>query len=207
MRAEGLEIVRRAFEESGNPYFAWAAIHQCIKANTPFPNWLIAYLAQCSERMPKAEQTSDLRKVLPWILGFPTKRGPRNLLRPGYSKRLKFVIKFARLIVQGQDPVMARRDACNAVFDGKDGEVDDKTLVRWVRNAFHLKEAPKNTKQWKEAARMNLVAILATRALLRSATTKAEMDEIIALVEEIPELIALVEEIPEQWTKSRETLS
>jgi hypothetical protein len=209
MRAEGLEIVRKAFEESGNPYFAWEAIHQCIKANTPFPNWLIAYLAQCSERMHsnKAEQTSDLRKVLPWILGFQMKRGPRNLLRPGYdSKKIKFVIKFGRLIVQGQDPVTARRDACNAVFDGKDAEVDDKTLVRWVLNAFGLKKVPKNTKQWKEVARKNLVAIFATRALLRSATTKAEMDEIIALVKEIPELIALANRIPEQWTKSRETL-
>jgi len=209
MRAEALEIVRKAFEESGNPYYAWEAIHHCIKANTPFPNWLIAYLAQCSKRMhsDKAVQTSDLRKVLPWILGFPTKRGPRHLLRPGYDpKRLRFVIQFGRLIVQGKDPVTARRDACNAVFDGKDADVDDKTLVRWVLNAFSLKKAPKSTKQWKEAVRKNLVSIFATRALLRSATTKAEMDEIIALVKEIPELIVLAKRIPERRTESRETL-
>ena len=201
-------MFREAFEGSGNPSLAWEAIHHCIKANTPFPNWLIDYLAQCSERMhsDKAQQTSDLRKILPWIFGFPTKRGPGNLLRSGNSKRLKFIIKFGRLIVQGQDPVTARRDACNAVFDGKNAEVDDKTLLRWVLNYFGLEKAPKNTKQWKEVALRNLVFIFTTRALLRSAATEAEMNEIIALVKQIPELTAAAERIPEIWTKSRETL-
>jgi hypothetical protein len=201
-----LNTVRESFESSGNPWFVWNAINDCIKTNTRFPNWIVEYLGRCSGRMlsDKAQQTSDLGRILPWVFGFPTKRGPRNLGHPGYAE---FLIKFGRLIVQGQDPVTARRDACNAVFDGKNAEVDDKTLVRWVKKGFSLKEAPRNTKQWKEVARKNLVHLLAIRARLRSATTRAEMDEIIALVKEIPELSALAKQIPKQWTKSRETLS
>jgi hypothetical protein len=148
MRAEALEIVRRTFEWSGNPYYVWYAIYDCINTNTTFPDWIVAYLSQCSERMmsEKAGRASDLRKVLPWVFGFPRKHGPGNLLNPqGNPERLSFALEFGTRVLNGEDPVRARRDACNAVFDGKDAEVDDKTLVRWLLDVFGVKKAPKNT--------------------------------------------------------------
>ena len=58
-----LKLARLSFERSNNPYFAWYAIDVCIKNKKPLPNWLIPYLAQCSERLLSntARQTGDLR--------------------------------------------------------------------------------------------------------------------------------------------------
>jgi hypothetical protein len=78
------EDMRLTFESTGNPYFAWFVIDSCAERNAPLPHWVLVYLAQSAGRMlsMKAQQTSDLRKVLPWVLGFPNKRGPGNLLDP-----------------------------------------------------------------------------------------------------------------------------
>jgi hypothetical protein len=118
------EDMRLTFESTGNPYFAWFEIDRCAEANTPLPQWVLVYLVQCAGRMlsMKAQQTSDLRKVLPWVLGFPKKRGPGNLLDPvGGPKRVFFTLEFGIRVLRGEDTVTARRDACNAVFDGQGG--------------------------------------------------------------------------------------
>jgi hypothetical protein len=150
------EDMLRTFESTENPYFVWFEIDRCLEANKPLPTWVLAYLAQCAGRMlsEKARQTSDLRMVLPWVLGFPKKRGPGNLLDPvGGPERVLFTLEFGYRVLRGQDPVSARRDACNAVFDGKEAEVDDKTLMRWTLEDFNLMKAPRSTEQWQEAIR------------------------------------------------------
>jgi hypothetical protein len=155
-----LEIARGDFEESGNPHYAWKAIDFCIKNDLLVgPSWLTVYLAQCSERMlDKAEQTTDLRKILPWVLGFPRGRGPGKLLHPYRSEgQVHFAIEFAYRVLKGQDPVIARREACNAALDGKAAEADDKTLKRWLLKSFDLKKAPKNVEQWREVAERYLL--------------------------------------------------
>jgi hypothetical protein len=131
-------------------------IDRCAERNAPLPHWVLVYLAQSAGRMlsMKAQQTTDLRKVLPWVLGFPNKRGPGNLLDPvGGPRRVIFTLEFGARVLRGEDPVGARRDACNAVFNGKEAEVDDKTLLRWTLEDFGLKKAPKNAEQWKDAIR------------------------------------------------------
>jgi hypothetical protein len=83
-------LLRAAVSElrrTGNPYYAWAAIRICISHKHAFPEWLSAYLENCADRMlsDEASKARDLRKVLPWILGFPSlldparrKSGPGN---------------------------------------------------------------------------------------------------------------------------------
>ena len=136
---------------SRNPYYAWAALRLCTDRK-PLPSWLAAYLVQCSERMlsEKAEQASDLREILPWVLGFPAKRAKKRFHDKISLKMWKFATEFGVRILRDEDPVTARHNACNAAFDSKDDDVDDKTLKRWLLQAFLLKKAPKGARQWKE---------------------------------------------------------
>jgi len=142
---------RQAFMASRNPYYAWAALRLCTDRK-PLPSWLAAYLVQCSERMlsEKAEQASDLREILPWVLGFPAKRAKKRFHDKISLKMWKFATEFGVRILRDEDPVTARHNACNAAFDSKDDDVDDKTLKRWPLQAFLLKKAPKGARQWKE---------------------------------------------------------
>jgi hypothetical protein len=146
---------RQAFEASGNPYYAWAALRLCTDLKKPLSPWLTAYLFQCSQRMlsEKAEQASDLREILPWVFGFP------NRTKKGWSDKIslrmwKFVTEFGVRILQDEDPVAARRNACNDAFDGKGADVDDKTLTRWLNKAFLLEKTPKDARQWKKIVSM-----------------------------------------------------
>jgi hypothetical protein len=149
-----LEEMRLAFERSGNPFWVWFVLNHYVETNEPLPAWVSTYLTQCAGRMlsEKARRSSDLRKVLPWVFGFPKQSGRGNLLNPVNSReRLIFGIKFGLLVLGGEDPVTARRNACNFAFDGKEAEVDDKTLQSWIREDFNLEKAPKSAEQWKEA--------------------------------------------------------
>src|ERR1700730_18056223 len=73
------------WEDTKNPFFVWSAINVCDLNQRELPDWVRAYLASCARRMVSedAVQKSDLRKILPGVLGFPQKkRGPGPLLRP-----------------------------------------------------------------------------------------------------------------------------
>jgi hypothetical protein len=139
-------------EETGNPYWAWYGVDLCIKAKKPFPDWLAAYLAQCADRLlsDRAKGARDLRKILPWALGFPNKRGPGNPLDIGRDRHKRmFALAFAIQLDKGDDPSAARLNACNAMFEGKYANVDDRTLQRWLLDVFGLKKAPPNVTEWK----------------------------------------------------------
>jgi hypothetical protein len=107
-----LKSLGEHFRRSGNPVHAWTAIHFCIKAGNGkrLPDWVIAYLAQCSERMISKQGASDLRKILPEVLAFPKKRrGPGKPLRPGRDPdKETFTTKFIEYVMQGDDPKVAR---------------------------------------------------------------------------------------------------
>jgi hypothetical protein len=148
-----LLVAQSELEESGNPYYAWFAVEICIKAKEPFPDWLTAYLAGCAHRMlsKKAKDARDLRKILPWVLGFPSRRGPGNPLEVNQNQHKKaFALEFAIRMDTGDEPAAARLNACNAVFEGKYANADDRTLQRWLLEVFGLKKAPSNVKEWKK---------------------------------------------------------
>jgi hypothetical protein len=144
-------------EITGNPYYAWLAVDICVKANRPFPDWLTAYLAQCAHRIAsdKAKEARDLRKILPWVLGFPSKRGPGTPLNnvDRIQHKRAFAIEFAIQIEAGNEPAAARLNACNATFEGKYASVDDRTLQRWLLDVFGLRKAPSNVEEWKKITR------------------------------------------------------
>jgi hypothetical protein len=182
-----LNVARSNFECSANPYHAWNAINFCAEHNIPFPPWIIAYLTQCSERMmsEKAEKTSDFRGILPWIFGFPKKKhGPGKLLDPlRDEKQLRFTLDFGVRVLNGDDPVTARRNACNAVFDGKAANVDDKTLMRWVLLNLDLKKAPKNTEEWEKVVYKFLLSFCAVSFQLDPAATSEDARKLIAALD------------------------
>ncbi len=154
---------------SENPYYAWKAIGVCVERKRPFPDRVIAYLGECSKRMlsDRAKHSGDLRKVLPWVLGFPgalslphRKPGPGNLLDPNpHAKRMHFALKFAVRLEKGEEPPQAMRNACNDVFEGKDADADDKTLQRWLLKEFNLNGWPANAEEWKSIAREHYKAM------------------------------------------------
>jgi len=150
-------------KKTNNPTYAWRAIAICTTYKKEFPEWVVAYLAECAERMDsqRAKKSNDLRKNLPWILAFPKKHGPGNLLNPEHGHDPLFVLKFVARVLQGEPPIDAMRDACNDVFDEQTAAVDDKTLRRWLLKMFDLKEpGPANPAEWKRIARRYLAAVI-----------------------------------------------
>jgi hypothetical protein len=168
-----LESAFESYTESGNPYFAWEAVKVCNSHNKPFPDWLCAYLGDCADRITSPEAAAgghDLRKVLPWIFGFPNKRGPGNLLKPTESAEelCDFAYKFAFRVAKGEQPSAAMRDACIDAFDGKMAEADEKTLRRWLCRVFDLKDWPADQTQWKKYLLSILSQCLQHSPLLRT---------------------------------------
>jgi hypothetical protein len=166
---EMMEVVRRnpdfwvegariELRDTGNPYYAWMAVQVCIEHKKEFPDWLVRYLELCAERMlsDKAREGGDLRKVLPWILGFPQhKRGPGNMLDPeGRFDMMMFALKFAIRLERGEEPNEAASNAYNEVFDNSaDGKTEEKTLRRWLLKEFDLKKWPTSADEWKNVTR------------------------------------------------------
>jgi hypothetical protein len=137
--------MRLGLEEDGNPAYAWWAIDLCFKSNTPFPDWLNNYLAQCSERVQsqRAKTAREVRDVLPWILGFDGLHQRGNALDIyRYSYKTAFALAFAMRLDKGDTPPEARLKACNQIFLAKDTNIDDRTLQRWLLEVFGLKKAP-----------------------------------------------------------------
>lgn len=137
------------FKENGNPSFAWMAIDLCLKSKIEFPDWLISYLAHCSERMlsDKAKEAREERDVLPWILGFAGVSRPGNALDVDRDQHKKaFALAFAIRLDKGDDPPAARCNAYNDIFNREAADADDRTLQRWLLEVFGLKKSPPD---WK----------------------------------------------------------
>jgi hypothetical protein len=120
-----LTVAKAEWEETANPYYVWQAIGVCVGGKKAFPEWVNAYLSECSWRMTvQAGEVKDLRKVLPWALGFPNKRGPGKLLNPelpGSPDRWSFPMRstaysmfqmrFATRVHEGEEPREAMHNA------------------------------------------------------------------------------------------------
>jgi hypothetical protein len=100
---------------------------------------------------PDAKKSSDLRKILPSILGFPAKRGPGKPLDPDHDPNdvTLLAIVFARAIQKGMDPSAARKEASKYLPRLRADKLDDKTLQVWLKNYFGLKKSPRTNHEWK----------------------------------------------------------
>lgn len=166
-----LDIPLGCFASTGNPYYAWQAIRICVKHKKEFPDELIAYLGECADRMlsDEAEKARDVRKVLPWILGFPKKHGPGNLLNPDDDpdNRQGFALTFMVKIAQGEKPSDALKNAATEIL-GKEcvDKADEKTLQRWIRSEIGLQRWPRTAEEWDYVKRRFARDIHQTRTLL-----------------------------------------
>jgi hypothetical protein len=156
-----LKAALALLSDGGNPYYAWWAIKICIDHKKPFPEWVLAYLSDCADRMMSDKAKAggkDLRKILPFILGFPnvidpeSRRGPGNLLDPDKEEPKDlgfFALRFA-IHILSMPITEAMREACNEALPKKVADtVNEKTLRRWLMKAFYLEECPKSATEWK----------------------------------------------------------
>jgi hypothetical protein len=151
-----VELLRK-WAANRSPYFAWHMILACIKEQREFPDWVIAYLGLCAERMcaermrsEREKRAGEIRETFQWIFNFPKKKsGPgglfdqdRELIKE--TAKIGFALNFALQLRLGKDPVQARQiagDECFAILDNK--TIDDKTLQRYLRELFQLKKLPR----------------------------------------------------------------
>jgi hypothetical protein len=156
-----LDLMRK-LAANRSPYFAWEAIRSCIRKKKPFPDWVTDYLGRCAERMcaermrpERAKLAGDVRKTFQWIFDFPKKRpGPGGLFNEDQEllkEAMKgvFALGFAIRLYQGEDPVQARRNAGDECFGVVGDVVDDRTLQRYLREQFELKNLPLTADEWK----------------------------------------------------------
>jgi hypothetical protein len=139
-----LKSLDEVFRSSGNPVYAWNAICFCSRADEPLPHWVLAYLAECAERMMLNDHTSDLRAVLPKVLGFPKKKksGPGKLLRPFDPDEVEFTHKFLTYIARGNDPKTARSNACDDMSPEFSDRHDDRALEKILLDGLGLQKPP-----------------------------------------------------------------
>jgi hypothetical protein len=164
---------RSGWEETGNPVYVWETIAICTEHKKPLPDWVMDYLAAAARRMSSADAraATDLRKVLPKIMGFPAKpSGPGRPLDPDGGKpddAILLAILFATEIERGLRPSAALRKA--AAHDDLPADVtsrDERTLLRWVMQAVGLERRPRTSAEWREALRSHLGDLGALVALI-----------------------------------------
>jgi hypothetical protein len=144
----GYEMV---WNKTHNPFWVWIGVEHCIEENLGyFPPWVTDYLMDVALRMrsPEAKESKDLRKVLPWIVGFPPKAERRgHALREGQSdEQMRFAEEFSSEIEKGAKPTDALHNACSVLLIDK---ADDKTLRGWVKEYFELTSWPRSNAEWR----------------------------------------------------------
>ena len=111
----------------------------------------------------KTKPARDLRETFQRVFGFPTKEknGPGSLFDPDaeahiWIQKVVFALHFAERLVQGDDPVTARSNACDDFFAEV---VDDRTLQRYLREVFDLTSLPSTIEEWKPVVDSYLVML------------------------------------------------
>jgi hypothetical protein len=146
-----LNELKQFWNEQKNPLWVWVAIKTSCHNKHSLPKWVCDYLEECAEHLlsPKAS-TGDFARKLPRMLGFNPKSGPKHQLN--VSARMlrneKFAMAFAKHIVNGEKPSVARTNAANECEDHWP-EADDKTLQAALREHFKLRRSPATRRAWQ----------------------------------------------------------
>jgi hypothetical protein len=111
------------------------------------------------------DDASDLRAVLPKVLGFPNKKkpGPGKPLRPGRPgldlDKADFILKFLPYIAQGDDPKTARSNACDGMSPEFGDRHDDRALEKVLLDGLGLQKTPP-AEVWKILAYRSMASPL-----------------------------------------------
>jgi hypothetical protein len=155
-------MYRSRWEETANPVYVWEAIAVCTKHERSLPDWVMAYLAVVAKLMmsEEARAVTDLRGVLPSIMGFPAKRGPGRPLDPdgGMDDAMHLAILFAIEIEGGHEPDEALFRA-SVQLPVEVADHDERTLWLWVMQAVGLERRPKTKAEWRAALRSHYGAV------------------------------------------------
>jgi hypothetical protein len=151
-----LTLLYKSWRDSGNPFHVWLAIDLCAKKQLGVPIWIHNYLAECAERMMEAARSKgsqDVRKILPSVLGFQSKRGPGYPLRPDASESDYLLavatLKFAHAILNGCKPSDALDYASMVLETSMGYKTDDKTLLGHIKRFLGVEKAPRSHSSWK----------------------------------------------------------
>jgi hypothetical protein len=158
-----MRICRGAWQKEENPVFVWRAVAFCTKLKKPYPDWVMDYLGDVAQRMTSddAAAATDLRAVLPDIMGFPAKPGPGHPLTRDKDDALLLAGWFALEIVdRGLAPTEALRKAANRL-PPEVADRDEKTLWRWLMKTVDLKRRPRTNAEWRAALRSRYGALQA----------------------------------------------
>jgi hypothetical protein len=152
-----IRMCRGAWERVENPIFVWWAVAFCAEYKKPYPDWVTDYLGDVAQRMKSdyATAATDLRAVLPRIMGFSAKQpGPGRPLDPSdEDDALLLAGWFAIEIVdRGQKPTEALRKAAERL-PPEVADRDEKTLWRWLMKVVDLKRRPRTNAEWRAALR------------------------------------------------------
>jgi hypothetical protein len=214
MRDPGFNIrtCRSGWVETRNPVYVWEAVAVCTEHKKPLPDWIMAYLAEVAQRMTSddAKAATDLREVLPRIMGFPAseRHGPGRRLDPGGGKHedaLSLAVLFAIEIEHGLKPSEALRKVA-AKLPPDIINRDERTLWRWLMKEVGLKCRPRTNAEWRAALRSHFKAYLSLLDFIEQVCADViEQAASAAPTEQEAREIEQAFRRP-HWTKSRETL-
>jgi hypothetical protein len=57
---------RKFYDETGNPFYAWEQYHLSRRQGNDLPDWVLAYLDECADRLCRLGRECALRMPMPW---------------------------------------------------------------------------------------------------------------------------------------------
>jgi hypothetical protein len=161
-----IRMCRGAWQRVKNPIFVWWAVAFCTEYKKPYPDWVTDYLGDVAQRMKSdyATAATDLRAVLPGIMGFSAKQpGPGRPLDPGGGNddaRLLAGWFAIEIVDRGLAPTEALRKAAERL-PPEAADRDEKTLWRWLMKEVDLKRRPRTNAEWRATLRSRYGALQA----------------------------------------------
>jgi hypothetical protein len=159
-------VLHDLFRRTGNPLCAWEAIKICRAEKRPLPAWVLDYLGACADRMLSGETAprQDFRSVLPEVMGFAGRRGPRAIAdAEELADREAFSHIFTLYLMDDEaGSIEDILDRARLALPAKDAARDYVTLMRWIAEYFRLDAhptgpcLPRTVSTWRKALGLEL---------------------------------------------------
>jgi hypothetical protein len=164
--AAGITLYLTMWKLTQHPAYAWRVIGICAEKGIPMPPEITTYLGGVAARMEGAKQASDLRAVLPKIMGFPAKekKGPGKPLDPDDdlgvdSDDIRLAILFATELSRGRRVSKALENA-TAKLPAHFGSLDERSLKKRIAKAACLEIMPSTAAEWQAELHSCFVGVM-----------------------------------------------